>query len=299
MLIYITLIDSLIFLGFEAYPLCVIISGFLIYFLKNKSADSIMLSIIIFFLTYVFAKHIKRLRDSIKKIEYLYDENRNYSYELEETKKRIENFAKMVEKVSQLEERNRISREIHDSIGHKLTGILMQLEACIRVGEVDEKKSKELLHLVRDNLKQCSETLRQTVKGLKPTKIKDRMLSIKQMISSFEKATCVKINYQIRGMRYKLNPSIEMVIYRNIQEALTNSVRHGKASAIDVILEYNDDKIVLSVRDNGVGCDQIHAGMGISGMDERVRVIGGKIEIYNGNGLIIKTVIPIIMKQVV
>ncbi|MFZ5986843.1 MAG: sensor histidine kinase [Bacillota bacterium] len=297
-LIYITLVDSLIFLNLEAYLLSLIISGFLTYFLKNKSTDIIFLNIIVFFLAFTFAKQIKKLRDSLTQIESLYDMNRNYSYELEEAKKRVENFAKMVEKVSQLEERNRISREIHDSAGHKLTGILMQLEAYIKLYEIDPVKSKGLIQSVRDNLRQCTELLRHTVKGIKPKEYTNKMF-IQQMITSFEKTTGIKVYYLVKGMQYKLSPAVETVIYKNIQEALTNSVRHGKASIINIELKYFDDKIELIISDNGIGCDKIFIGMGISGMEERARILGGKVEFHSLNGFVVKTVIPINLRQVI
>lgn len=293
LLIYITLIDSLLLLSFESILVSSIISGFLVSFLKDKSIDSILLNIIVFFLACTFARQTKKMRDKLDEIESLYDMNRNYSYELEEAKKRVEDFARMIEEISQLEERNKISREIHDSVGHKLTAILLQSEAYIRIYKKDAEKSQELIYSVRDNLRQCTEHLRKAVKGLNPKKYADSIMSIQQMIANFEKATGIKISFLITGLQYKLNPAVETVIYRNIQEALTNSVRHGKASKIDIELMYSDNKIELKVSDNGVGCDKIYKGMGISGMEERVRILGGNIIFQSANGFAINTVIPI------
>ena len=105
---------------------------------------------------FAFSQRIKKLEGIIEKTNTLYDQNRSYSYQLEDTKKKLETYAKMIEHLSQAEERNRVAREIHDNIGHKLVSILIQLEAAIKILNIDSEKGKEILNSVRDNLRNCT-----------------------------------------------------------------------------------------------------------------------------------------------
>ncbi|MDQ2085039.1 sensor histidine kinase [Herbivorax sp. ANBcel31] len=244
-------------------------------------------------LLFLFSYRIKKLENIIKKTETLYDQNRSYSYQLEDAKKKLEIYSKKIEYLSQAEERNRISREIHDTLGHKLVSILIQLEAAIKIIKIDNEKGRNILNSVRDNLRNCTEVLRKVVKKIKPEEIPYRIQSIEHMIENFKKSTGIIINFNINGQYQKLYPSTQIVIYKNIQEAITNSVRHGGANHIDITLSYFMNKVELSIEDNGRGCTKIKKGMGITGMEERVWLLGGKLKITTKNCFKITTIIPI------
>lgn len=293
LLLYIPIFDSISFLLEEAYLTGFIGLGLLVYLLKERSSEIIILNVILYIIVFVFAYQLKRLRDKMNEVEVLYDQNRKYSYQLEDAKKRLEDYSKKIEHASQLEERNRISRELHDTLGHKLTGVLMQLEATIRILEIDIGKGKQMLGAVRDNMNQCVDILRQTVSNMRPKQYGNRMLSIRQMINDFARDTGVNIHFLITGDPFKLYPSVELTLYKNTQEAITNAVRHGRATKIDVILAYTDNEVILTVKDNGTGVKNIVKGMGISGMEERVSLLGGRLHIHSNNGFEITTIIPV------
>jgi signal transduction histidine kinase len=195
--------------------------------------------------------------------------------------------------LSQLEERSRLSREIHDTLGHKLTGTLMQVEATIRVMEGDPDTGRQLLQAVRDNLNQGVETLRQTVRNMKPGDYAGRILSIRQMLTDFANSTGIEIGFSVSGNPFKLMPSADITLYRNAQEAVTNAVRHGNSKHIQVELAFLEKEVVLTVQDDGTGCQSMKKGMGISGMEERVELLGGRLEIASHQGFQVKTVIPV------
>ncbi|TYQ16355.1 UNVERIFIED_CONTAM: signal transduction histidine kinase [Acetivibrio alkalicellulosi] len=292
-LLIISLTDSLIvFRGRQKIFLALIFFAFL-YFLEYNSLDSIFTFLLIFLMIFVFSHYIKKLEKNIKETEILYDENRKYSYELEDTKRKLEIYVKMVERYSQLEERDRISQELHDTIGHKLVSILIQLEATIKINNIDNQKGKDMLYSVRDNLRNCTELLRKVVKNMKPQEISYKIQSIKNMLDDFEKTTGIKIDFKIIGNYQELYPSAQLVIYKNIQESITNSARHGQASHIYITLSFSENNVLLVIKDNGKGCLKITKGMGLTGMEERVKVIGGKMEIKSIGNFEIKTVIPI------
>ncbi len=293
LLFYISIYDGLNFLEEEAYFVGAIGFGLLVYLLRRTSSEIIFLNIIIFFFLFVFAYHIKKLRKEVNEVEFLYDENRKYSYQLEDAKNRLEDYSKKIEQVSQLEERNRISRELHDTLGHKLTGILMQIEATIRILQVDRNKGEEMLQSVRDNMSQCVDVLRETVQNMRPKQYSNRVLAIQEMINDFIRDTGVNIDFKVLGSPVKLYPSVALTLYKNTQEAITNAVRHGKAKQIEVTLEYSEKDVVLSVRDHGIGCEEITQGMGMNGMEERVALLGGQLQLSTEKGFEVKTIIPI------
>jgi signal transduction histidine kinase len=125
----------------------------LAYLLKDKSIDYIVLNIFIYAAIWILLMSLMKASNKVNELEHLYDDVRRYSYELENTKKQVEAYSKRVEELAQLEERNRISEEIHDTIGHRLTALLIQMEAGIRVMDLDALKGRELLSESRDNLR--------------------------------------------------------------------------------------------------------------------------------------------------
>lgn len=292
-LVFITLLDTLFIIPKEAPVVSLIIAFFLAYLLKDKSLEIILLNTFIYFLSIAYICKLKKLEDNLIHTRTLYDWNRLHAYELENAKKDLENHTKVIEYVSQMEERNRISREIHDTIGHKLTGTLMQLEASLRVLNKDYGRGKDMLHSVSNNLSNCVDLLRQTVRDIKPKEYTSRIILIRQMLDDFSKETGVSINFNITGSVLRIYPSIEMLIYKNIQEGVTNSVRHGKASCIDIELTYLSNHIILTIEDNGTFKKDFVKGMGISGMEERAKLFGGKVVISTEDRFTVKTVVPI------
>lgn len=292
LLLLIPMLDGLILLEEEGYAVLAIVLGVLVYLLRHKSMEFLILNMAIFLILFVFSQQIKKLRNKIHEVEYLYDENRKYSYQLEDAKKMLEDYSKKVEQLSQLEERNRISREIHDTVGHRLTGVLMQLDASIRVNGLDREKGRDMLTSVRDNLSSCIDILRQTVRSMQPGG-GNRASSIRQMLEDFSRDTGVKIQFEVRGNQVKLYPSAEITLYRNAQEAVTNAVRHGRAKNIAVRLDYEPNQVIMTVSDDGIGCTDMVKGMGIGGMEERAGLLGGRIEITSGRSFGIRTFLPL------
>jgi len=293
LLLLIPVFHGLTVLNEEGIIVSAVVLGLLLYFIKDKGFESIITAIFAYSIICAFSYKQKKLVKKVDEMELLYDQNRRYSYQLEDAKKRLEEYSKRVEQLSQLEERNRISQEIHDSIGHKLTGVMMQIEATDKVMEVDTQKGREMLSSARENMSLCVEMLRQTVKNMKPKEYGSRILSIGEMIRDFSRTSGVNIDFEVSGSPVKLYPSAEITLFRNAQEALTNAVRHGKAKNISVLLEFCGREVFLTVKDDGCGCKDVIKGMGLSGMEERTLLLGGRLELSSEGGFEIKTVIPV------
>lgn len=264
-----------------------------IYLSKARGIEYIVVVVIIYLILFFLIINMNHMSDKIKETEFLYDEIRRYSYELENTRNMLLDYSKRVQHVAQLEERDRISREIHDTIGHNLTGLYMQSELALKAMDNDRDEGREILKAVRDNLKESIEVMRSTVKKLKPKNFSGRVSYIKDMVENFGKKTGVSIDYKTEGMPCEIRPDAAVVLYRNTQEAITNAVRHGRAKSIKVNMDFESNSVMMTVRDNGTGCAVVTKGMGLSNMEERARLIGGEVHFFSSEGFTVVTKLPL------
>lgn len=292
-LLILTLVDIMLKLETEGYILSFIVSISYIYSAVKTNTVEISLFLIMFYMIiFLILLHLRKELTLKTNVEELYEELRRSNYELETARSRLLDYSKQIEKITKLEERNRISRELHDSIGHNLTGVLMQVDAAKQVMEIDRNKGMEILEAAYKNINTSIEAVRQTVRDIKPNEYQTHRSSILELINRFKSETGINVEYKTSGIPYELYPSIEMVLYRNIQEALTNAIRHGGATNILVHIIYKHECTEVVISDNGKGCREIKKGLGLSGMEERLEIIGGSIEYKLGNGFTINMYIP-------
>lgn len=206
----------------------------------------------------------------------------------------LKDYSMQTQELIKLKERNRIARDLHDTLGHSMTGLIMQLELAYNYFN-EENQAKKLIEEAKENARKTLTQIRHVVKALKETEENfDSIDSIVCLIKEFEKQTKIKIRFNIIGDESLLTPEITIVIYRIIQEGLTNAIRHGKANLIDVGLTFTKSQVALNIQDNGVGCKHIIEGSGLKGMKERVNIIKGTIEYPNcKQGFILKVRIPL------
>jgi signal transduction histidine kinase len=292
-ILFATLSDAILGLRDEGILLFLIIGAALLFVTFNHLEEEVFYMIILFFICLLlYLIQIKKELENRSDAEILYDRIRKANYELEGARERLMDYSKQVEKVSQLEERNRISRELHDSIGHDLTGIFMQLDAAINVIENDKDKGYGLLKSARQNVSNSIENVRKAVRAIAPVTAIDSMKLLMELIEKFAEDTGIEVHWSTSGAFYKLYPSEETTLYKNTREALTNSARHGHAKNIDLSLEYQPDKIIYTIEDDGAGTKSLKKGFGLNGMEERIELVGGSIEYSSDKGFRITMVIP-------
>jgi signal transduction histidine kinase len=233
------------------------------------------------------------VEDKEKTFLQSYDKERRYRYELEQAKAKLLNSSMEVAHVAEISERNRIAREIHDNVGHSIAGILMQLQASYKLSGKDDKKSIELLKKSIDELSNSLTILRDTVHNIKP----QESMGIEYIKNVIDNFSFCDVDFNYSGDFNNLSPNLLQIIYTNIKEALTNISRHSNATRVDIAIDINERFIRLYIKDNGVGCNKIKEGLGISGMRERVKNIGGSISINTENGFLIVCVIPRELKE--
>lgn len=258
---------------------------YLIYYKFNLSNISqLVFFLIINILILVVATFAQHNKQEKERQDLLYKE-------LLEAHKRLKEYTEEVHRLSIVEERNRIARDIHDNLGHNMTALIMQLQMADHFLKIDSPKSKELLEnsikTAKDNLgsiREVVETLRGTRTSLSPEK------AIKVLVDEFSEKTGVEIELNINGKVIK-NQEASECIYHILQEGLTNSVRHGGATKLWVNLDYSDNSIAFSIKDNGKGSGNIIEGYGMKGVKERVKVFKGSVEFKSQNGFIIDGII--------
>lgn len=187
-------------------------------------------------------------------------------------------------------ERKRLAHEVHDTMGHTLTLIVLSINNCLKKCNEDDVLIKEkliqTLKIAQDGLTE----LRRTMQAWQPDFSKKQIIDFIGNIINNARLSGIKVELSICGEEY-LNEkglgSSLFFIYETIRkicvEAITNSVRHGFAKRIDIIFHINPDRLLLFIIDDGQGCPSIKKGFGLTGMEERIQNLNGKIT-YGSDG---------------
>lgn len=270
----------------KKYPEIVFIIALILYLINIKTVPEILLIIgicsLLSFLNNKFKKKSELLRIS-------YDKERRYSYELELTKVKLMNAAENTTHIAEINERNRIAREIHDNVGHSIAGVLMLLQASNKLYDRDNQKSKELQEKAILNLSDSLTLLKNTVYNIKP----NEELGINYITEIINSFSFCEVEYKYRGDFNNLPASYLEILGTNIKEALTNTSKYSKATKVNISIDLNENFIRLYIKDNGIGCSKIRDSLGLSGMKERIKNIGGNISINGDDGFLIVCVIPL------
>ena len=180
-------------------------------------------------------------------------------------------------------ERNRVSREIHDTVGYSLTNIRIMLEAASFMIDSDETKIRELLEKSMNEAGLCLEETRNAMRQLRTKEVRQArgIKSFFQLVSVFGNATGIKVNLEFGNTPDSFGDRVDKAVFRFIQEGLTNSFRHGRATEISIYFWIQNSVLRVSLRDNGTGADSISEGIGLAGMKERLIELNGSISYQN------------------
>ncbi len=219
------------------------------------------------------------LKEQESKAENLYRELRISEDKLLKTNRELELYVDSIKELTLLQERNRISREIHDSVGHSLSTVIVQLGAIEKVAREDGLLAAKMAAELRFFAKGGLDEIRRALRELKPKEFEDykTILVIESLTKNFSKLTGIDVVFRFSKANWLGSEAISLVIYRAVQEFLSNSLRHGEASKIDIFFFFDKKSIILTMQDNGRGTGEIVLGMGLSGLRERVKELGGKV----------------------
>jgi two-component system NarL family sensor kinase len=198
---------------------------------------------------------------------------------------------KRAEEASILEERNRMAREIHDTLAQAFTGILAQVGAANQVLTDDLEATQAHLDLIKELARTGLSEARRSVIALRPQLLEEGSLqsALHRLVTQIRAAANdTTLYYEVKGTAYALPPEVESNLLRIGQEALTNATRHANADEIRVELIYDRDRFCLRVKDNGqgfgVGSIPASEGFGLLGMSERAERIGAQLTIGSQPG---------------
>ena len=257
-----------------------------IYF---SGLNNVMESMSLIGASFLFGSLNLRFNEKLSSFRETYDNERRYRYELEDAKKRLLNSAKEAAYIAEIKERNRIAREIHDSVGHSIAGILFQLQAVQKLAGRDKEKSENLLE---DSIKRLSESLevmRNTVHNIKPGNIVG-LTYIESIIKNFNYCP---VDFKHSGDFNSLPANVLETISSDIKEALTNAYKYSRATKAEIKIDITDKAVRVYIKDNGEGCPNLKEGFGLLGIRERIKNLGGTVSISGENGFIIVYVIPL------
>ena len=190
--------------------------------------------------------------------------------------------------MTEVRERNRLAREIHDTLGHTLTGIIMGSDAGLALFDAAPEEAKKRIQVVAQAARDGLNDVRRSIKALRPDALENTSLeeALEAMISNFKATTSAEVLYDQQAGPLAFAQDEEDTLYRVLQESMTNAVRHGHATEIHISLTRRDNLLTIDVRDNGLGGgEDVKEGFGLRHMRERLELLGGSLTFGNREAL--------------
>jgi len=236
-------------------------------------------SLIIIIISLMLKKYSENCIEKTKKIVHL----DSAITQLTDANIGFQSYVKTLEIQTLIEERKRVSREIHDTVGYVLTNIIMMMEAAALLSDGKKLKRNEILSTARDQAQKGLAETRAALRHLRNEKIVKTygINMIEELVSVFQQATGIDIKVEYGNISGFTNDRIDAIIFRTIQEGMTNAFRHGMATVIRINFWISEKTLRVSIHDNGIGSIEIVDGIGVAGMRERISDIGGNIDIRN------------------
>ena len=251
--------------------------------------NALIISTAIFFVALItqFRLNEQRAREKAEEL----------AIQLEAANHRLAEYASQAEELAAIQERNRLAREIHDSLGHYLTVVSVQIEAAKVTFETDPQRSLRALNTAHELVKKGLTSVRESVAALRASPVKNRLLQ--DALAKLIDETCalgLPVEFNVLGEPRAVDEKAALAFYRATQEGLTNICKHANASQVNVALDFSScGKVRLAIRDNGAGAANTTGGYGLIGIRERALLLGGEchIETQVGNGFCLEVIIPV------
>lgn len=241
----------------------------LINFFNENMLDILMISMGLLFYCLTLFAH-KALRREKREVDRL-------NKELELSYNKLKEQSEKLEELTIAKERNRVAGEIHDNLGHNLVALNMNLDVAEKILESDQDKAKGLISKSRVLTKESMENLRKAVYALKENKPTTLKKSLRRMIDNIHGSGNIKISLKIDEAIEEFTMEYKDVIYSSIKEAITNSIKHGKAREVNISINLDEHGVKTVICDNGSGCNMLVKGNGLLAIEERVNKLGGSV----------------------
>ncbi|WP_127533176.1 histidine kinase [Paenibacillus kobensis] len=235
------------------------------------------------------------MRVHTEKLEKLSEEKETLRLDLQRLRQSLimnEEYIRQSEHTIKLEERNRLSQQIHDEVGHAMAGALIQMEASRRLFVANPDKASELLGNAIAISKEGLERIRLTLKDMKPRSEELGIHRLRLFADELSANHAVNATVTHTGDLNLITPLQWKIIHENTTEAVTNSLKYGEATVIEFEIRVLNRMIQSVVADNGQGADKIVKGLGIVGMEERAASAGGTVIVDGAKGFRVATLLP-------
>lgn len=226
------------------------------------------------------------------------EETKSLLLELEKAHAELQEYAGKARELAVSEERARMSSEMHDTVGHYLTVVNVQLEAAIKLMGGRSGKAREQVTKAKDLASEALSEVRRSVRALKPLAVEERPAvdALSALARDFEDAG-LAVSFTVEGKEYGLPTDAELTLYRALQESLTNTLKHSGARRIYCVLTFKEESVMLTVTDDGAGAseDVSERGFGLAALRGRVEAMGGALNAgnYPEGGFAVEVEIPV------
>lgn len=247
---------------------------------------------IVFMVAYVQLQIAERNR-----VQELYDRLNMSLNKLRVANVQLEEYAKKSEEMAKLKERNRLAREIHDTIGHTLTGIEIGLKACLCLPSENGAAVFDQVRKVYELARQGSKDVRFSLKELRPDALQRNTLlpALESLVRQMNECTMSHSYLLAEDEIPDLSGRQEELMYRIVQESMTNAVGHGEATEIEIRIGFDGENVCMAIADNGMGTDALREGFGLTNIRQRVSAFGGRLSIETaaGKGFCLSVALPL------
>ncbi len=231
-------------------------------------------------------------------ISLLVSRLREQQTSLREANANLAHYASTLEQLTVSRERNRLARELHDTLAHSLTALSVSLETVKAYFDIDREKTRELIDKSLDATRQGVDETRRALKALRSSALEDMGLGLAIQRAAESAASRFQLNLtlDLPSPMPSLSPDVEQTIYRVAQESIENITNHSRAKNFSIHLN-NNGQTRLIIQDDGIGFDADAKGptghFGLVGMHERAELAGGKLKIESHKGKGTKVVLTI------
>ncbi|MDP4153697.1 MAG: sensor histidine kinase [Bacillota bacterium] len=291
---FFTLVE--IILGSAKFPLPAVLLHFSIYLVSQyiQLRSQLWMLLLIYAFVVMIVLQFRSNKFEKQKIVQL-------NLDLQSANARLQAYAENVKKISVVEERTRIAQELHDSIGHGLVALGMNLEFAENVMGKDTVKAKVAIHRAQLQSKKCLDDLRSAVTALKNSPTENSMglkESISELFDSFHDGE-ILFHLSFNNRVELMEPEMKDCIYKAVREAVTNGIRHGKANDFTIDISLSSSLMKVSIKDNGHGSGEIVKSHGLTGIENRTVALGGSTSysFSETGGFEVKLEIPYVNKE--
>lgn len=219
--------------------------------------------------------------------------NRNRQEKLEG---QLKDAHKRISQLIVMEERERIARDLHDTLGQKLSLIGLKSDLAGKLVSLNPESAKTEINDIHQTARTALNEVREMVSNMKGAKLEDEITRVEQILKAAEIDFNLGGDLVLRGVPLL----VENVLSMSLKEAVTNVVKHSKATSCDIVIEQQPKELVITVKDNGIGIPYMidsYKKNGLQGMRERLEFVNGRLDIESSEGTTLTIQVPHVIKQ--